>query len=335
MLTCPRCSRVNPREAHFCHHDGVALAPPLDRPPPRLFVDPARAQLGPLRRGEDGRFELRLLNQGAGMVNGTVRCDEEPWLALNATGPALWKAHFEFAQECVIPVSVRGSALQANNRAYVATVRLESNGGSAEVPVVVAVPVMPFAEGVLAGAVSRRQLAEEALANPREAYALFASGAVARWYEANGWVYPCVGPVAPGKAALQQFFEALELTTPPVVGISATDLELEGRPGEVLRAEVNVFTRERKHVYAHATSEQGWVKIGPVTARGRCATVGLRVVVPPGGEPTQGRVQVTANGGRRFTVTVHLRVLGAESVGRNGDWRATPPPVRRSERDAH
>lgn len=217
VQTCPRCSRVNPPEALFCHHDGVELAAPPGTPPPRLLVEPAQVHLGPLRRGEDARFTLRLLNRGGGVVHGTLRCDGEPWLALNESGPALHALHFEFAQEFTAPAYVRGSALQANNRPYAAALRVESDGGNAEVPVAVAVPVVPFPEGVLAGAVSRRRLAEEALAKPRESAALFASGAVARWYEANGWVYPCPGPVAPGNAALQQFFEALGLTAPPAL----------------------------------------------------------------------------------------------------------------------
>jgi hypothetical protein len=332
VQTCPRCSRVNPPEARFCHHDGVALAAPPDSPP-RLLVEPTQVHLGPLRRGEDARFALRLLNRGGGVVHGKLRCDGEPWLTLNESGPALHVQHFEFPEDLAVPVFVRGSALQANNKPYLAGLHVESDGGGAEVPVAVSVPVVPFPEGVLAGAVSRRRLAEAALANPREAAALFASGAVARWYEANGWVYPCLGPVAPGKAALQQFFEALELTTPPAVGISATDLFLEGRPGESLRAEVSVFTRQRKHVYARAVSDQPWLEVAEVTARGRCATARLRVpsVPPRPGETLEARLQVTANGGQRFTVTVQVRIRagGDGPAGNDGNWRDAPPPVRR------
>jgi hypothetical protein len=330
VQTCPRCSRVNPPEALFCHHDGVALAPSPTLPAPRLLVEPTEVFLGPTRPGEDVRFTLRLLNQGGGLLHGTVRCDGEPWLTLNESGPALHLQHFEFPREGALPVCVRGSALQASNRPYAAALHVESNGGEVEVTVGLTVPVTPFPEGVLAGVVSRRRLAIQALANPREAYALFASGAVARWYETNGWVYPALGPLAPGKAALQQFFEGLGLATAPAVGVSATDLYLQGRAGEALRASIDVFTRERKHVYAHAVCEEPWLEVKEVTAQGRCATVHLRVPAVPSrpGETLRGRVQVTANGGQRFTVTVHL---GIDPGGRDGDWRGAPPPVRRSE----
>ena len=331
LLTCPRCSRANPLVALFCHYDGIALAPPPDRRPPLLRVEPTNVQLGPLAHGEGARFHLHLFNAGEGIVHGKALCDSEPWLTLNESGPALHVHHFEFGRELDLPVYVRAAALQANNQPYTARLRFESTGGAAEVTFVVTVPVTPFPDGVLAGFKSRRRLIEKALGNRRAAAELFASGAVARWYEANGWVYPCRGPLASGRAALQQFLEALNPDEAPHVVISSEDLFLKGHVGEELRAEVWVNTRERKHVYIHAVSDQPWVEIEQVTTRGPAATMRLRIPAVPArpGETLRGSVQVLANGGRRFTVAVHLRVLGDGAGSQDGNWRDSPPPVRR------
>src|SRR5262245_54444211 len=148
VQACPRCSRVNPPEALFCHHDGVALVPSPELPAPRLAVEPSAFSLGPRRPGEDVLLTLRLLNHGGGLLHGTIRCDGQPWLTLNESGPALHLLHFEFPRELPLPVCVRGTALQASNRPYTAALHVESNGGTAEVSVRLTVPVTPFAEGV-------------------------------------------------------------------------------------------------------------------------------------------------------------------------------------------
>ena len=73
----------------------------------------------------------------------------------------------------------------------------ESNGGTVEVLVRVVVPVKPFPEGVLSGRsapVRRRHKAKDA---PKEAAVLIESGALARWYESNGWDYPVAAPAPP------------------------------------------------------------------------------------------------------------------------------------------
>jgi len=56
-----------------------------------------------------------------------------------------------------------------------------ASAGAATVAVRLRVPVRPFPDGVLAGSLSPRQMAEKAHAAPREAAALIESGAVARW----------------------------------------------------------------------------------------------------------------------------------------------------------
>jgi hypothetical protein len=94
-----------------------------------------------------------------------------------------------------------GRRLRAHQKPQEAEVRLASNGGSVKVTVRLSVPVRPFPDGVLAGATSPRQVVEKALAAPRDVAPLVESGAVARWYQANGWVYPVSGPTATGMAS--------------------------------------------------------------------------------------------------------------------------------------
>src|SRR5207247_1881855 len=108
---------------------------------------------------------------------------------------------------------------------------LETSGGTVAVPVHVRVPVKPFPEGSLAGAITPRQLAEKAKANTAAAAVLIESGAVARWYESNGWTYPVQGPAASGLAAVQQLFEALGLVKSPKVELSESSVSLNGEPG--------------------------------------------------------------------------------------------------------
>ena len=147
----------------------------------------------------------------------------------------------------------------------------------------VQVPVRPFPEGVLAGALSPRQLAEKAHEAPKEAAALIESGAVARWYAANGWTYPVFGPTAAGPAAVQQLFEALGLVQPPRVELSEDAVRLQGRPGETVEYVLAVVTQENRAAVAHGTSDQPWLQVGPTVFRGRTAFLPLSVAPCPDG----------------------------------------------------
>ena len=82
---------------------------------------------------------------------------------------------------------VVGKRLRAYGPPQKAELSIESNGGNFLLPVEVRVPVKPFPEGILSGAISPRQLAEKAKPHPKEAAVLLENGAVERWYAANGW----------------------------------------------------------------------------------------------------------------------------------------------------
>jgi len=95
-----------------------------------------------------------------------------------------------------------------------------TNGGIAEVPVRLDLAARPFVKAPYQGATSPRDIAQRMKANPRPAVALLENGDVARWFESNGWVYPIAGAMAPGLAAVQQFFEELGLARPPALEVS-------------------------------------------------------------------------------------------------------------------
>jgi hypothetical protein len=293
--------------------------------PARLRVEPATLDLGTLRPGEDRRAELLLCNDGQRLLYGSASCDGVPWLALGEE-TLLRRKVFQCLDRVVLPLRVVGSGLHAYGQPQEAEVRLESSGGVQTVRVRVHVPARPFPDGVLAGALSPRQLAEKARQAPREAAVLIESGAVARWYKANGWDYPVCGPTASGPAAVQQLFEALGLVKPPRIELGEDAVVLSGQPGEAVDYVVAVVTQENRAAVAHGTSDQPWLRVGPTVFRGRSAFVPLNVPTVPGrpGETLHARVTITANGNRRFVVPITLVVGSRPPVA---ELLPAPPPV--------
>ncbi len=298
---------------------------PGQRTPPALSVSPREINLGTVRRDEKRTFILAIENTGMGLLTGAARSDV-PWLVLGGDGEhGTGEKHFSCRQEIAVPVRVRGAALRAGVKPQEGKIVVEAGNTAVPIVVRVVVPVVPFPEGILAGATTPRQLAEKARDKPREAAALFESGAVPRWYESNGWTYPVQGPAASGKAAVQQYFEALGLTRPPKLKISQSQVDLVGAPGGSVEHFVFVETPENRPVYARAVSETHWLEIARVKHQGNSVRIHLRVprVPPQPGERLHGRAVITSNGNQKFVVEVALQVQG-QSAGR------MPPPVRRS-----
>ncbi len=295
----------------------LAKLPSHVLPAPRVRVEPMEVNLGVVPLGQDRKFDLHLENQGMRLVYGSVTCDDGcDWLELGEQGGAPQKL-FQFGGEQSVAVRVRGKRLRAGNKPLEGRLLVESNGGNVSVLVRAEVPVKPFPNGALAGAKSPRQVAEKAKARPKEASALFESGAVARWYKENGWSYPVQGPSASGLGAVQQFFEALGLTPPPKVEISEKAVYLQGNPGALLRHSLEVRTQERRPVYAHGVSSAPWLEVGRPRLNGRTATIPLAVPSVPAkvGQVLSAKVTVTANGNQRFVVPVTLTVGGSVVVG--------------------
>ncbi len=277
---------------------------------PRLLAEPSEINLGVATVGADRDFQLHLANQGMRLLYGSVVSDSK-WLTLGE-GQGNAQKLFQFGGEGTVHVQVRGQHLRAGNKPLEGHLIIESNGGQAAITVKVDVPVRPFREGVLAGAISPRQIAEKAKAQPKEAAALFERGAVAAWFKENGWTYPVQGPSASGLGAVQQFFEALGLATAPKVEVSQRSIALQGNVGQPLETQLEVKTQEKRPVYAHATCDQPWVDVSQTTLNGRIATISVRIpAVPPRpGETLQANIHVAANGNQRFTVPLSLTVSG-------------------------
>jgi hypothetical protein len=287
---------------------------------PKLNVNPLEISLGVIHVGRDRHFDIHLVNQGMRLIYGTVNCEECPWLSL-ADSPSCREKHFQFQAEMTLPVHIQGKYLRAGNKPLEGRLLVESNGGSAAVHVRADVPVQPFSEGVLGGAVSPRQLAEKAKASPKEAAAFFEDGSVARWYEQNGWIYPVTGPTAQRLAAIQQFFEALGLTPAPKVEIRDAEVLFQGRPGAKLRHAMELYSVENRPIYAHATSDQPWLITGHPRLKGKSVTISLKVPKVPNrpGETLTATVIVKANGHQRFYVPVTLSIRSSvDSPSRNG-----------------
>jgi hypothetical protein len=289
----------------------LSKLPCSSREPAKMFVQPMEVNLGQVMHGSDRHFVLHIENQGMGLLQGTIACDDTAWLMLGE-GAGSPRKVFQCLHEFPLPVRVHGKALRAGNKPLEGRLSIESNGGDAMVVVRVEVPVQPFPEGVLAGAVSPRQVAEKSKANPKAAAPYFENGAVADWYQRNGWIYPVQGPASSGLGAIQQFFEALGLVKAPVVEISTNAIQLQGPPGAKLEHVLQVRAQEKRPVFAYATAGVPWLQIGPIRLDGRRAHVPVQVASVPAqpGEQMQGKVQVTANGGQRFIVEVTLTISG-------------------------
>jgi hypothetical protein len=278
--------------------------------PPKLKAEPGDVNVGIVPMGGDRTFELRLANQGMRLLYGAVASDSR-WLTLGEA-PGNAQKVFQFRDEADVPVQIRGQHLRAGPKPLEGQLLIDSNGGTAAVRVRLEVPIKPYPDGVLAGATTPRQVAEKAKAAPKVAAPLFESGAVARWFAANGWTYPVQGPPASGLGAVQQFFEALGLASAPKVEVAEKAIHLQGAVGQALHHSLEVRTPERRPVYAHATCDQPWLDVGRARLNGRVAF--LPVIVPSvpnrPGETLRATVNVTANGNQRFAVPVTLTVAG-------------------------
>lgn len=303
--------------------------------PPRLHFAQTDIELGSLTPGNDYTFDLVIENQGMLMLHG-IAVSNFDWLvfgeqakplpvkpeplavrACEQMHPRSFRSSEKFFQTrlgCTIPVRVLGCKLRAGLKPLRGEIIVDTNGGAAGVNVRVAVPIRPFPRGVfandvLAGVRSPRELAVKAKEFPKEAGLLFQQGAVKAWYASNGWSYPIDCPDGVGEGAVQQFFEAMGLTSPPQLKIDQPSLEFLGTPGETLASHVTLYTKDRKPVYAQAWSDQDWVKTGPLKYKGTKVQIPVKVVVPADkGNPAQAKLTIMGNARQRFVVPVSVRL---------------------------
>jgi len=307
--------------------------------PPMLALGATEVNLGRLKPGTDLIFELAILNQGMLLLHGvaTSNCD---WLVFGeqvgsfaGDGGPTWvlggeqQEHgehpgqaqklFQTRLGCTLSVRVLGNRLRAGLKPLLGELIIETNGGAVTLPVRAEIPIRPFPKGtaptnVLAGVTSPRELALKAKASPREAGALFERGAVKAWYAGNGWTYPIEGSDGSGIGAVQQFFEALGLTQPPRLEIDTSSLRFKARTGDCLSTGLTVRTKDAKPVYAHAWSNQDWIKFGPIKCKGPKAKIPVEITVPASpGETVHAEVTIQGNGKQQFVVPVLVEVRKA------------------------
>ena len=278
---------------------------------PKLNVEPTDLNLGQMAVGGERTIEIMLANYGMRLIYGSVT-SEVPWLTIGM-GTGRPSRILEFIDELRVPIQIRGQNLRARTKPQEGRLVFDTNAGKVAVTIRVEVPPIPFAEGVLAGALSPRQLAEKAKANPAEAAPCFESGAVAKWFVANGLQYPVQGPTAPGMAGVQQFFEALGLAKPPKIECAPRPIDFSGDPGQTYETTIEVSTSDKKLVYAYLTSDQPWIEGTPKPA-GRTCTIAVKVTVPPQpSETLRPKVMVHANGNQKFPVPVTIVVRGKKT----------------------
>ena len=211
--------------------------------------------------------------------------------------------------------------------------------GTAEVTLRFNIAVRPFPQGVLAGAVSPRQIAEKAKAQPKEAAAFFENGTVAHWYKENGWDYPVKGPATSGLAAIQQYFEAHGLASAPKVGINQDQVVLMGAPGEAFATARDSHPgKARRFMRWRRAISRGWRSKRRRRA-GRLAPSTCVVTVPdspgetlhaklvirerqPAASPCPCLVQVGGSTRQGVTANVPARCCG-------GAWWVGTQPARR------
>lgn len=281
---------------------------------PKLALESNEKYLGLLAPGTDKTFELTIINQGMLVLRGMVLANAD-WLVFgDRSGPA--QKMFQTRNFCNIPVRVLGHKLRSGHKALEGEIVVDTNGGTIALTVRADVPVIPFPKGAfandaLAGARSPHEIAVKAKQFPAEAAILFEQLAVKGWYESNGWTYPVEGSAGSGKGAVQQFFEALGLTRPPLLQIDTGFLMFKGRPGEFLSRRMTLSTEEAKPVYAQVWSNQEWLNFGPIKYLGNKVRIFVEIVTPAQpGATLQAEVIVQGNGQQRFVVPVTLTVEG-------------------------
>jgi hypothetical protein len=280
--------------------------------PPKLQAEPSEISLGQLAIGSDRTIELHLRNGGMRLLYGSVASDAK-WLTLGDL-PGQPEKVFQFGEETVIAVQVRGQHLRAGTKPLQGQLVLDSNGGSVTVTVRADVPVTPFPGGPFDGAVTPRQVAEKAKAHPKETAPLFEDGRVAAWFQSNGWTYPVQGPPMSGMGAVQQFFEALGVAKPPQVHVGPTTLRFEGAPGKVYDVDLEVSSTERKVVYGWATSDRLWAEVGKTKLTGRSTIIPIKITVPDRKGTQEASLTVIGNGQQKFVVPVTVAVIGGADI---------------------
>jgi len=267
--------------------------------------------------------QLTVSNQGQGVLQGTLTVAEGgEWLRL-ADGSNNGQCALKTSRDQQITLNVDTRGLPAA-QTYGAKLTVITNGGVVEVPVRMDLVAHPFPRPPFQGARTPREMAEQMRRQPKAAVPMLESGDIARWFVSNSWNYPAKGTPAKGVAGVQQFFEAMGLSKPPVVQVSQQEIRLQCTYPESVRGQVSVQTSNKKWVYAAVESDSPWLKVlNPQVAGPQQASITFEAdsrLLPPGG-PALGQLKVIANAGQTLLVRVGLEVRGAPVPAGKGFWQ--------------
>lgn len=278
---------------------------------PKLDLSPRRLALGKMLAGETRTITLKVMNQGQGLLQGTLTVSEgEKWLRVGgAPGGSQCTVKTAREQQIALIVDTRGlSAAQT----YVGKLRVITNGGLVEAPIQIEVTPHPFAREPFRAGRTPREIAKKMRDHPKEAAPILESGELAQWFARNNWPFPVRGTPARGVAGVQQFFEAMGLSTPPPVRLSQSQVQLTCVVPDRPRAQVSVQTPVKKFVYAAISSEVPWLQVltpdisGPQQAAFQFAVVPEQL---PRGKSAEGTLQVLANGNQKLPLTVRVEIV--------------------------
>jgi hypothetical protein len=174
-------------------------------------------------------------------------------------------------------------------------------------------------------------MAERMRAQPKAAVPLLENGEIERWFGDNGWTYPVHGKPAKGIAAVQQFFEGMGLSKPPVVQLSEDEVQVPCRYPEMVSRQVAVRTAAKKWVYAQVQSDAPWLKaVSPSVSGPQQAAIPFDIdtsMLPANGTH-EGQLAITANAGQTLKVRVRAEVQGVPLRGQPGRPVAGTPLPR-------
>lgn len=286
----------------------LAQLPARDNIGPKLELTPRRVNAGKLKPGDSRQFTLTIGNAGTRLLHGSLLADGDDWLSLGQGVPNPLQIKTGKQQQQTIHIDTFGMVA---GQKYSANLKVDTNGGIYEVPVQMELVPVPFPHEPLQGAATARELAYKMRDVPKQSVPLLESGEVQRWFAANGWRYPIVGPTAKGVAAVQQFFEGMGVSKPPPLTLSDQEVLMLCRAGHIVTGRVTLKTNAKKWVYGRVESDVPWLT--PLTPDlGGAQQALIEFEADSSNLPATGRqdghLTVTANAGQKFVVTVHLEV---------------------------
>lgn len=275
----------------------VKVAPSLDVVPRRLLIPN-------VSKGDERKIIVTVLNRGNGLLVGDlVVAEGAQWLRTNTN-----RIRARAEQPIEVTIDPRGFP---NTGSYFARLQVKTNAGTIEVPIQVDVNVhgTPFQGFHVTDA---QDLARIMLSKPKLGAKWLGDGSAKKLFASEGWKFPLEGrPLAPSLGAVQQFFEAMKLSSVPKISLDAAGFEVTCEYPETITRAVTLSTTSKKWVYAFVESGAFWLKPREeVVAGGRQVDVVFDIdsEMMEAGRIHEGVLQIIVNGNVEHNVWVRVDV---------------------------